>query len=228
MEPIPTYLRDRIVRAVLDGATMAEAARRFDVSHTVVAKFVRLDEAGDSLEPRPHAGGPDTARNPEDRKRLHKSVEDHPDATLAEFATMCELDVSISTVCRELAGLRLPRKRRIPRASEQSEEETREARRKWSRETSGIDPEHLVFVDETGIATNMTRPYGRAPANQPVYTDVPFRAYESMTVLGGSGEFPTMVYSGGTTTDRMVEYVTGPLAEVLQSGDIVVADRHGE
>lgn len=42
--------------------------------------------------------------------------------------------------------------------------------------------------------------------------------------LGGSDEIPLLVYKGGTTTDRMVEYITGPLSEVLQPGDIVVAD----
>jgi hypothetical protein len=27
-----------------------------------------------------------------------------------------------------------------------------------------VEPEHLVFLDETGLTTSMTRLYGRAPA----------------------------------------------------------------
>ncbi|REJ76647.1 MAG: IS630 family transposase [Planctomycetota bacterium] len=120
----------------------------------------------------------------------------------------------------------------LPRASEQSEEAVQEQRRQWHADTGDIDAKRFVLVDEIGIATNMTRFYGRAPANEPVYADVPHRHYESLTVLGGmrlegSEEFPTMVYEGGTTTDRMVEHVTGPLREVLHPGDIVVADRLG-
>lgn len=230
MDPIPTYMREKIVQAVNAGAAMAEVARRFCVSHTVVGKFVRLAEEGQSLEPKSHSGGPKPALNDADRERLLETVEEQPDATLQELVDLCDLDVSASTVCRELIKLDRPRKRKVPRASEQSEERVQKDRRKWRRKKSRIDAERLVFVDETGIATNMTRRYARAPAGVPVYTDVPYRHYESLTVLGGMrlggrNEIPAMVYEGGTTTDRMVDYISGPLSEVLQPNDIVVADR---
>ena len=230
MDPIPTYLREKMVAAVNTGALKAEVARRFGVSHTVVAKFVKLAEAGESLEPKPRSGGPPPTLTEADRERLVEAVDEQPDATLEELIDLCDLKVSASTVSRELAKLDRTRKRKVPRASEQSEERTQQARRTWRKKTRHVDAERLVFVDETGIATNMTRRYARAPAGVPVYTDVPYRHYRSLTVLGGmrlggSGEFPTMVYEGGTTTDRMVDYITGPLSEVLQPDDVVVADR---
>jgi hypothetical protein len=37
-----------------------------------------------------------------------------------------------------------------------------EARAGWRAELAGVEPERLIFVDETGIDTRMTRTYGRA------------------------------------------------------------------
>jgi transposase len=231
MDPIPTYLRERMVKAVEEGASVAEVASRFAVSDNTVRNFVRLAKEG-ALKPKPRSGGPGTALDEADRERLVEAVDQRPDATLQELVDECGLNVSISTVSRELAKLDRPRKRKVRRASEQSEKAVQKQRRQWRSETRRVDAKHLVFVDETAIATNMTRAYGRAPANERVYTDVSYRQYESLTVLGamrlgGAGDFPTMVYKGGTTTDRMVEYVAGPLGEVLRPGDIVVADRLG-
>jgi len=231
MDPIPTYLRERMVKAVDDGASVSEVAKRFSVSDTAVRNFVRLAKEG-ALAPKPRSGGPGTALDDDDRERLVEVVDQRPDATLQELVEECDLDVSISTVSRELAKLDRPRKRKVPRASEQSEKTVQKQRRQWRSDTRRVDAKRLVFVDEMAIATNMTRPYGRAPANERVFTDVPYRHYESLTVLGGmrlggAGDFPTMVYKGGTTTDRMLEYVAGPLREVLRPGDIVVADRLG-
>jgi transposase len=229
MEPIPTYLRERMVQAVQRGEKAAAVARRFEVSPTAVRNFVRLAKEG-ALEPKPHSGGPQPTLDDDARKRLLAAVDRQPDATLEELVETCGLEVSISTVSRELAKLDRPRKRKVPRAREQSEQRIKKQRRQWHQKTRGIDAKRLVFLDEMGIATNMTRRYGRAPANERVYTDVAYRNYKSLTVLGamrlgGSTDFPMMVYEGGTSTDRMVEYVTGPLKEVLHPDDIVMADR---
>lgn len=228
MDPIPTYLRERMVVAVEGGESVASVAARFEVSDQTVRNFLRRAEEG-ALEPKPRSGGPRPKLDDQDRQNLLKAVDENPDATLEELIETCDLDVSDSTVSRELNRLDRPRKRKVPRASEQSEEKTQEQRRNWQTQTHGIDPTRLIFVDETGISTNMTRPYGRAPANQPVYTDVPHRCYENLTVLGGMrldgcDEIPTLIYEGGTTTERMLEYIRGPLAAVLRPDDIVVAD----
>lgn len=229
MEPIPTYLRERMVKAVDDGASVAAVARRFDVSETAVWNFVHRVEEGRSLRPKPRSGGPKPTLNAEDRQNLVDAVDEDPDATLEELIERCDLDVSDSTVSRELQRLDRPRKRKVPRASEQDETKTQQQRQKWRTKTKDVDPQRLIFVDETGISTKMTRRYGRAPANERVYTDVPYRHYKNLTVLGGmrlggSEEIPTLVYQGGTTTERMLEYIHGPLAAVLRPNDIIVAD----
>ena len=229
MDPIPTYMRQRIVDEVQKGASVSEVAKRFCISDTSVRNYRRLAEQG-SLAPKARSGGPPPELDDADRQRLVEAVDAQPDATLQELTETCDLHVSLSTICRELVKLDRPRKRKVPRASEQSEEAVQEQRDQWQADTSEVAAERLVFLDETGITTNMTRSYARAPANQRVYTDVPERHYQSLTVLGSlrldhSEEMPTLVYEGGTTAARMVEYITGPLRAMLHPGDIVVADR---
>lgn len=228
MDPIPTYLRERIVAAVKQGEPVARVAERHEISDQSVRNFVRLAEKG-SLEPKPRSGGSPPKLNDDDRQHLIEAVDEDPDATLEELIETCDLDVSDSTVSRELKRLDRPRKRKVPRASEQDEKQTQKRRRTWRTKTRPIDAQRLIFVDETGVTTKMTRRYARAPANQRVYTEVPYRHYKSLTVLGGmrlggSEELPTLVYQGGTTTERMLEYIHGPLGEVLRPDDIVIAD----
>lgn len=229
MDAIPEYMRERIVAAVDECGSVAEVAERFCVSQTSVRNYVQM-AAEDNLKPKPRSGGPGTALDDGDRERLLEAVDEQPDATLEELRETCEFEVSISTISRELIRLDRPRKRKVPRASERAEEEVQADRVQWRSDMSDVDAERLICLDETGIATNMTRAYGRAPANVRVYTDVPYRHYDSLTVLGGirlggGDEIPTAVYEGGTTAERMVDYINGPLAEILRPGDIVVADQ---
>ena len=60
-----------------------------------------------------------------------------------------------------------------PARREQGGPEVREQRREFCEELAGIDPRRLVFVDECGVNTAMTRTHGRAPVGQRVYADTP-------------------------------------------------------
>jgi len=42
-------------------------------------------------------------------------------------------------------------------------EDVAEARRQWAAEQFAIDPDRVVFIDETWAKTNLTRTYGRSP-----------------------------------------------------------------
>lgn len=59
-----------------------------------------------------------------------------------------------------------------------------EARRAWRTELAGVDPARLIFVDETGIDTRMTRAYARAARGQRVAGKVPQARWERLTVIG--------------------------------------------
>ena len=51
-------------------------------------------------------------------------------------------------------------------AVEQDRDDVVEARRQWAADQFSIDPDRVVFIDETWAKTNMTRTYGRSSAGR--------------------------------------------------------------
>lgn len=58
----------------------------------------------------------------------------------------------------------------------------REAREAWFEAQPELDPDRLVFLDETAIATNLVRAYGRAPRGERCRIAVPHGHDKSTTV----------------------------------------------
>jgi transposase len=88
------------------------------------------------------------------------------------------------------------------------------------------DPASLVFVDETGATTAMTRTYGRAPRGQRVQGAVP-GPWKSVTLIAGlrrSGVVAPLAFEGATDTPTFEGYVAQALAPQLRSGDVVIGD----
>src|SRR3954464_13487520 len=81
-------------------------------------------------------------------------------------------------------GARPGAEEKTVKAAEQDREDVAEARRAWRAELAGIDPARLVFIDETGIDTRMTRPYARAAGGQRAVGKVPRGRWERLTVIG--------------------------------------------
>jgi transposase len=122
--------------------------------------------------------------------------------------------------------LGLLRKKKVPRAQEQGSPEVQEKRREFCEEMAGVDPRRLVFVDECGANTAMTRTHGRAPVGQRVYTDTPGH-WESITLTCGlrlSGVTATLAFPGATNASVFETYVEEVLAPELKPGDVVVRD----
>src|SRR6266567_1135060 len=69
-------------------------------------------------------------------------------------------------------------------ASEQDTEVGRQRRQAWWEQIVEIDPRRLVFLDESGVTTEMTRRYGRAARGQRVAEGTPAGHWRTLTVLG--------------------------------------------
>ena len=70
--------------------------------------------------------------------------------------------------------------------------------------------EHLVFLDESSVNTNLTRRYGRAPSSQRVVDHAPLNTPQTTAVLSSirwNGEKVFATYSGGTARDRFLTYL---------------------
>jgi transposase len=227
MTPFSQDLRQRIVDTISRReGTMAQIARRFLVSVSFVTRLWQLYRATGSVEPRPHGGGNPAVLTPEDLRRLREFIAERPDATLAECRDHLGRSCSPATISRALARLGLPRKKKVPRAAEQGSPEVQERRQEFCEELAGVDPRRLVFVDECGANTAMTRIYGRAPAGQRVYTDAPGR-WESITMTCGvrlGGPMAALAFPGATTAFKFEDYVAEVLVPELRRGDVVIWD----
>src|SRR3984893_412782 len=58
-----------------------------------------------------------------------------------------------------------------------------EARKEWRSSQPDLNPERLVFLDETGAKTNMVRLYGRAPRGQRLFSPVPYGHWMTTTFV---------------------------------------------
>jgi transposase len=125
---------------------------------------------------------------------------------------------SIGSACRLKKTLR---------AAEQERPDIAERRRIWQAAQPFIDPEHLVFIDETGASTKMTRLYGRAPRGRRLLAAAPFGHWKTTTFVAGlrrTGLTAPMVLDGPMTGRAFLAYVHQVLAPTLEQGDIVVMD----
>jgi transposase len=220
-------LRQRILDTVQRGdGTLGQIARRFLVSVSFITRLLQRHRSTGSLEPRPHGGGNPAVLSPGDLEQLRELVRKQPDATLEELRQRLGASCSLMTISRALCKLGLPRKKKIPRAQDQDRPDVQEQRQEFCAKLAGVDPRRLVFVDESGANTAMTRTHGRAPVGQRVYTNTPGR-WESITMTCGlrlSGVTAPLAFRGATNTDIFETYVQEVLVPELKPGDVVIWD----
>jgi transposase len=85
----------------------------------------------------------------------------------------------------------------------------------------------LVFIDETGASTKMTRLYGRAQRGRRLFAKAPFGHWKTTTFIAAlrrDGLGAPMVLDGPMTGQAFLAYVEQVLIPTLQRGDIVALD----
>ena len=84
-----------------------------------------------------------------------------------------------------------------------------------------------VFVDESGVKTNLTRLYGRAPRGQRAHGHVPHGHWQVLTVIGAltaDGVLASMTVAAATDADVFRAYLAEVLCPALRPGQVVVLD----
>jgi transposase len=92
---------------------------------------------------------------------------------------------------------------------------------------AGLDPDRLVFLDETWAKTNMTRRYGRALRGERLIASVPHGHWKTTTFLAAlrtSGLSAPLVVDGAINGPVFLAYVQQHLAPTLSAGEIVIMD----
>jgi transposase len=101
------------------------------------------------------------------------------------------------------------------------------ARTAWADDQAKLDPERLVFIDETGTSTNMARLRGRAPRGERLIGKIPHGHWKTTTFVAGlrsTALTAPCVIDGPMNGNAFIAYVEQILAPSLKSGDIVVLD----
>ena len=90
-----------------------------------------------------------------------------------------------------------------------------------------MDVKRLVFLDESGLKTNMTRLYGRAFKGNRCLDSTPCGNWEAVTILSSirlDGTTESLVFEGAVDRKMFDAYIKEVLAPTLRPGDIVVMD----
>ncbi|WP_240740837.1 IS630 family transposase [Deinococcus sp. Arct2-2] len=88
-------------------------------------------------------------------------------------------------------------------------------------------PERLIFVDESGFNTSMTRGYARAPSNQRAVSVVPRNHGKNDTLicaLGSAGPLAPLILDGPVTAVSFEYYVQHELCPALTRDQVVIMD----
>jgi hypothetical protein len=113
------------------------------------------------------------------------------------------------------------------KASEQGREDIALERAEWKEFQKKINANNLVFLDETGVKTNMTRLYGRSLRGERCHDSAPCGHWESITVLSSirlDGTTECVVFEGSVDRKMFDAYIKEMLVPTLRPGDIVVMD----
>ena len=112
-------------------------------------------------------------------------------------------------------------------ASEQQRPDVKARREAWFDGQLDLDPEKLIFIDETSASTKMARLRGRAKRGERCRAAVPHGHWKTTTFTAGlrlDGLAAPMLLDGAMNGPAFLAYVEQVLVPELAPGDIVVMD----
>jgi transposase len=100
-------------------------------------------------------------------------------------------------------------------------------REEWFESQPDLDPDRLVFIDETWTSTKMARTHGRCARGERLRVGVPHGHWKTTTFVAGlrlTGIAAPFVLDGPINRNAFETYVEKVLVPELRPGDIVVMD----
>jgi len=112
-------------------------------------------------------------------------------------------------------------------AAERDTEAHLKRREQFVAKIHTITPEHLIFLDASGVTTSMTRLDARSLGGKRIHESTPGGHWKIMTILGAMslrGMVAIMTIKEATDADIFLAYVEHVLCPALKPGDVVVMD----
>ncbi|QPC91601.1 IS630 family transposase [Mesorhizobium sp. INR15] len=224
-------LRARVVAAVDGGLSRRAAAARFGVAAASAVRWVREWRASGSTCAKPQGGDRRSHRVEAYRDILLAAIERRVDITLVELAELLRQEhgasFATSTIWRFLDRHSMTFSKKTAHASEQERPDVAARRNAWFDAQPDLDPEHLVFIDETGASTKMARLRGRTKRGMRCRSPIPHGHWKTTTFTGAlrlTGMTAPMVLDGPMTGEWFVAYVEQVLVPTLRPDDVVILD----
>jgi transposase len=101
------------------------------------------------------------------------------------------------------------------------------AREDWFEGQPDLDPERLIFIDESGLSTKMARLRGWAPKGERCRAAIPHGHWKTITFVGGltlGGFVAPMLLDGPMDGEYFLAWIEQMLVPALRPGDIVIMD----
>ena len=84
-----------------------------------------------------------------------------------------------------------------------------------------------MFIDESGVTTDLLRRYGRSPSGTRLHDSTPYGHWQTHTVVAGlrvDGLAAPAVFDGPLDNPTFLAYVEPVLVPTVRPGDVVVLD----
>jgi transposase len=115
-------------------------------------------------------------------------------------------------------------------AGERDRPDVARRRAQWTKYQGRVEPERLVFIDETWTKTNMAPLRGWAPCGERLIAKVPHGRWKTTTFLAAlrhDGIAAPWLLEGPIDGESFRTYVEKVLVPTLREGDIVIMDNLG-
>ena len=101
------------------------------------------------------------------------------------------------------------------------------AREAWFEGQTDLDPDRLIFIDESGLSTKMARLRGWAPRGERCRASIPHGHWKTITFVGGltlKGFIAPMLLDAPMDGECFLAWVEQMLAPTLRPGHLVIMD----
>jgi transposase len=222
-------LRVRVIQVVEGGSAARAAARQFVIGDSTAIRWAKRWRETGSFEAKSNKG---QSRSPlkKHEEWLLELVRREPDLTLEEIQRRLlderQQPAGIGSVWRFFDRHGISFKKSV-RAAEQDRPDVAAARTAWVDNQPGLDPDRLIFIDETGTSTKMARLRGRAPRGERLIGKIPHGHWKTTTfvaALRSTALTAPCVIDGPMNGNGFLAYVEQVLAPTLKPGDVVVLD----
>lgn len=112
-------------------------------------------------------------------------------------------------------------------SQERDTEANQKRRAEFIEAIRSIPPERLIYLDESGVSTQMTRLYARCAGGQRIHETTPDGRWKILTIPGAistRGMIATMTIEAATDREIFLAYLDHVLCPQLRPGDVVVMD----